>query len=166
MTKNEALQKIEELKKFINSSENNEWVKIGYDLIPKEVFDRYGCKPFEIMRRKMRDQKGKVWNNITFSDAKKEAEKLGHLPTIQEHLVLLDWYKHEKGDKMSIHDKEYLGIEELSYDEEIYLEWVDGPVSFLRGGFWNYGPFAGVEALTLLNGPGTVYNYVGFRCAR
>jgi hypothetical protein len=165
MTKQEALKKIEELKAFV-SQQDDEWVKIGYDLIPKEVFARYGAKPFEMMKRKMRNSDGKVWSNINFSDAKKEAEKLGHLPTVQEQLVLLDWYKHEKGDKTSIHDKEFLGIEELSYDEEVYLEWVDGPVGFIRGGNWTYGAYAGLGTLNLDDTPGTTSYYIGFRCAR
>jgi formylglycine-generating enzyme required for sulfatase activity len=168
LTKNQELEKIEELKKYITECDReNDWVSIGYDKIPKEVFDRYGVKPFEIMRKKMRNDKGEVWNNITFLDAKKEAEKLGyHLPTVQQQLVLLDWYKHEKGNNVSIRDEEFLGIEELSYYEKVYLEWIDGPTSFIRGGNWNSGSNAGVETLNLINTPGSSGYYIGFRCAR
>ena len=116
----------------------------------------------------MRRKDGTVWNDISWYDAKDEAKKLGHrLPSIQEQLVLLDWYKHEKGDKASIHDKEFLGIEELSYDEEVYLEWVDGPIVTTRGCLWIVGGSAGVGSLSLNNTPGrTNYYTLGFRCAR
>jgi hypothetical protein len=61
MNKNEALQKIEELKKYIaKCDENDEWVKIDYNVIPKEVFERYGAKPFEIMKKKMRNSDGEI----------------------------------------------------------------------------------------------------------
>lgn len=168
LTKEEALKKIEELKSYVSGLDgNDEWVKIDYSVIPKEVFDRYGAKPFEIMKRKMRREDGTVWNNISWSDAKAEAKKLGYrLPSIQEQLVLLDWYKQEKGDKASIHDKEFLGIEELSYDGEVYLEWVDGPTVTTRGGDWYTGGIAGVEALDLNITPGITNYYIGFRCAR
>lgn len=73
LTKQEALAKIGELKKYI-SEEETAWVKIDYSVIPKEVFDRYGAKPFEIMKQKMRKEDGKVWNYINFNDAKEEAQ--------------------------------------------------------------------------------------------
>ena len=168
LTKEEAIKKIEELRSYVSGLDtNDDWVKIDYSIIPKEVFDRYGAKPFEIMKRKMRREDGSVWNNISWSDAKAEAKKLGYrLPSIQEQLVLLDWYKHEKGDKASIHDKEFLGIEELSYDEEVYLEWVDGPTVAARGGNWPYGADDGPFTL-LLNWSTSYTTYgVGFRCAR
>ena len=135
--------------------------------LPKEVFDRYGAKPFEIMKRKMRRPDGTVWNVISFNDAKAEAQKLGyHLPSIQEHLVMLDWYLHEKGEKSSIYDKEFMGIEELSCNETVCFEWIDGPTTFIRGGNWNGGSFAGVETRYLSAAPGSAGSRVGFRCAR
>lgn len=168
MNKNEALQKIEELKKYIaKCDENDEWVKIDYSVIPKEVFDKYGAKPFEIMKKKMRNTDGKVWDNIKFEDAKKEAEKLGYrLPKIQEMLVLLDWYKQEKGDNASDHDNEFLGIEELSYDEDVCYEWIDSPVICTRGGNWDNGSDAGSFALDLDWSTGNAGYNVGFRCSR
>ena len=54
MNKQKALEKIEELKKFVEDlDKQQEWVKIDYSVIPKELFDKYGIKPFEIMKRKM-----------------------------------------------------------------------------------------------------------------
>ncbi len=41
-----------------------------------------------------------------------------------------------------------------------------GNYGFVRGGVWNNGTYAGVESLNLNYGPGTVYYYIGFRCAR
>ena len=168
MNKNEALQKIEELKKYIaKCDENDEWVKIDYSVIPKEVFDKYGAKPFEIMKKKMRNTDGEVWNNIGWADSKKEAEKLGYrLPKIQEMLVLLDWYKQEKGDNASDHDNEFLGIEELSYDEDVCYEWIDSPVICTRGGSWGIGSSAGSFALYLNWSTGNAISGVGFRCSR
>lgn len=143
------------------------WVKIGYDQIPKEVFDRYGAKPFQIMRKKMRKPDGEAWTNITWNNAKEEAQKLGyHLPTIQEMLVLLDWYKQKKGDKISYKDTDFLGIEELSDNEQVYYEWIDAPSPCLRGGRWSDGTYAGAFTLNLLWDSGNTDNYVGFRCAR
>ena len=168
LTKEEAIKKIEELKSYVSGlDENDEWVMIDYSVIPKEVFERYGAKPFEIMKRKMRRENGKVWNNISWSDAKAEAKKLGYrLPSIQEQLVLLDWYKQKKRDKASIQDKEFLGIEELSYDEDTYLEWVDGPTTATRGGSWSNGAGGGPFALGLSWGTSSAAVNVGFRCAR
>ena len=144
----------------------DEWVTIGYDQIPKETFDRYGAKPFQIMKRKMKKD-GKVWAKISWTDAKKEAEKLGlRLPHITEMLVLLDAYKKEKGEKASVHDRDFLGIEELSYDEVVNYEFIDGPSVFLRGADWADGSGAGAFALGLDWSTGNTYGYVGFRCAR
>ena len=145
----------------------DEWITIGYDQIPKETFDRYGAKPFRIMRRKMRNDKGEVWSNISWSDAKAEAEKLGlRLLDIPEHLVILDFYVREKGKNASIYDADFLGIEELKYDEKVPYEWVNGPSPFLRGGYWYDGSIAGAGTLGLYFGPSLVINSIGFRCAR
>ena len=167
MNKQEALQKIEELKKFVEEVDKQEdWIKIDYNIIPKEVFDKYGAKPFEIMKRKMKKD-GEVWNNINYFDATKEAEKLGYrLPTIQEMLTLLDWYK-QKNKKVSCYDKSFLGIEELSCDENVYYEWVKvlDDVGALRGGYWD-GSYSGVFALYLYGAPGYSSMFLGFRCAR
>ena len=39
--------------------------------------------------------------------------------------------------------------------------------AFLRGGYWGYGSYAGVFALSLLHSPAGTHDYpVGFRCAR
>jgi formylglycine-generating enzyme required for sulfatase activity len=38
--------------------------------------------------------------------------------------------------------------------------------SFLRGGGWNDGTYAGVESLVLSYAPGSTYSNFGFRCAR
>ena len=169
MNKKEALQKIEELKKFVEEVDKQEdWIKIDYNVIPKEVFDKYGAKPFEIMKRKMRDSDGNVWNNINYFDATKEAEKLGYrLPTIQEMLTLLDWYK-QKNKTVSYHDKDFLGIEELSFDEDVYYEWIKAldDVCFLRGGHWADGSYAGLFSLALYYAPSYSSSYIGFRCAR
>ncbi len=144
----------------------DQWVTIDYSVIPKETFDRYGAKPFQIMKRKMRKD-GNVWNNISWNDAKKEANKLAlRLPHITEILLLLDFYKKERGDKVSIYDKEFLGIEEISYDEGVCYELIDGPAVFLRGGGWAYGSSAGAFALSLSWVTGNTSSSVGFRCAR
>ena len=168
MNKQQALTKIHELDQFVANLDNEQdWVKIDYSKIPREVFEKYGAKPFEIMRTKMRNSGGEVWNNISYTDAKKEAEKLGyHLPSIQQMLVLLDWYKHEKGDNVSCHDKEFLGIEELSYDEDVCYEWIDSPAICSRGSSWGDGSAAGPFALYLGLSTGSAFYNVGFRCAR
>ena len=156
--------KLEKLKK---QRKSQDWITIGYDQIPKEVFDRYGARPFEIMRGKMRKPAGKVWNNISFLDAKKEAEKMGfRLPTIQEMLVLLDVYKQKYPDNASCHHKEFLGIEELSYDEAVNYEFVAGPTVFIRGGTWHNGSSAGAFTLGLAWGTGRPNNDVGFRVSK
>jgi formylglycine-generating enzyme required for sulfatase activity len=162
----EFATKIADIKKEL--SKGQDWVKIDYSIIPKEVFDRYGAKPFEIMKNKMRNDKGNVWNNINYFEAKKECEKLGgHLPTIQEMLVLLEWYK-TKNQEVSCHDKEFLGIEELSYDEDVNYEWIGmlKDVAFLRGGYWSNTSYAGVFTLTLDGAPTSAYTTVGFRACK
>ena len=165
LTKQEALTKIEELRKYISNQEQ-EWVKIDYSIIPKEVFDLYGAKPFEIMKRKM-CKDDTVWNTINFYDAKKEAEKLGYrLPTIQEILTLLHAYKIKYPDNASVYHNEFLGIEELSYSESVCYEWIDAPSAFLRGGNWNDGANGGVFALYVSAAPSSASTTVGFRCAR
>ena len=167
MTKKEALKQIKELEKYIESCDKNEeWVNIDYSVIPKETFEKYGGKPFQIMKCKMR--KGdKVWNNITWFDAKKEAENLGYrLPSIQEMLVLLDAYKEKYPNNADIHHNEFLGIEELSYGESVSYEWIDAPVPVTRGGDWGDGTTAGAFTLYLLWVPSSAYYNVGFRCAR
>ena len=151
----------------IKNDATSNWVSIDYTKIPKETFEKYGCKPFEILERKMRNDKDEVWNNISFTDAKAEAEKLGYrLPSIQEMLVLLDIYKKEYPNSASIYHQEFLGIKELSYDESVYLEWIDAPSPAVRGDDWSYGSAAGAFPLTLYWGTGGTNNYVGFRCAR
>ena len=169
LSKEQALSKIEELKGYINEIENREeWVKIDYSVIPRELFNKYGVEPFEIMKRKMRNDKGEVWNEINYFDAQKECEKLGYrLPNIREMLILLDFYK-QKNKEVSIHNKEFLGIEELSYDEEVYLEWIYclDDCGFVRGGYWGYGSGAGLFALYLSSAPSVTNYRIGFRCAR
>ncbi len=167
MNKQEALNKIEELKKFVAKLEVQDgWVKIDYSVIPKETFEKYGAKPFEIMKRKVRED-GKVVNNIVWDEAKEKAKELGyHLPTIQEMLVLLDAYKKLYPDNADVYHKEFLGIEELSCGEDVFYEWVDAPTPSLRGATWNNGSGAGAFSLTLAWGTGnTAYN-VGFRLSR
>ena len=168
MNKQQALNKIEELKNYINQIDNKEWVKIDYSVVPRELFEKYGIKPFEIMKRKMRNDKGEVWRDINYFDVQEECEKLGYrLPNIQEMLMLLEFYKRENKE-VSTHDKEFLGIEELSYDEEVYFEWIYclDDCGFLRGGGWGSGSDAGLFALDLNNAPSTTDNSFGFRCAR
>lgn len=167
ITREMALQKIEELKNFIEQEEN-EFAKIGYDQIPKELFDKYGCKPFEIMKKKMRNEDGEVWNEINYSDAQKECEKLGcRLPNMREMLLLLEHYKNVK-EEVSYKDKEFLGIEELSYEENVCYEWIYNlkDIAFRRGGYWYNGSNAGVFTLYLDDAPTYVGSGIGFRCAR
>jgi len=160
MTKKEAILKIEELKTFVENcdKQDQEFVTIDYSVIPKDLFDKYGIKPFKIMKRKMRKENGKVFNNINYFDARKKAEKLGYrLPNIREMLMLLEFYK-MKNKTVSKKDKEFLGIEELSYDEDVYLEWIENlsDCAFIRGGTWDNGAYAGAF---------TEYSYtnIGFR---
>jgi len=167
MNKEEALARTEELKNFIKQ-EDNEWVKIDYDIIPKELFDKYGCVPFEIQKRKMRNENGEVWNDINYFDAQKECEKLGYrLPNVREMLVLLEHYKNVN-EEVSHEDKEFLGIEELSYKEDVRYEWIYNlkNVAFRRGGGWSNTSYAGVFALDLDISPSGTYTIIGFRCVR
>jgi len=166
-TKEEALKAISELQEYIKGQEEK-WIKIDYSVISREIFDKYGVKPFEIMERKMRKD-GNVWNNINYFDAVKEAKKLGYsLPTIQQQLVLLDAYKEKYPNDASIYHNEFLGIKELSNDEDVCYEWIycNEYLGFLRGGNWGNGGSAGVGALNLNNGSGRTGTGLGFRCAR
>ncbi len=153
--------------KKLEEKETEEFIIIGYDQIPKEIFKKYGAKPFEIAKRKFRKD-GNVVNNVNYFKARKLAEEVGcRLPKIQEMLVLLDYYK-LKNKKVSCQDKEFLGIEELSYDEDVYYEWVEmaKDLGFVRGGPWGDTAGAGVFALALSALPTTAGNYFGFRCVR
>ena len=162
--------KIKKLEKDLKSlkkelrEENIEWVEINEKNCP--TLSKYGAKPFKIMKRKMRDKDGKVWNNINFFAAKKECEKLGYrLPDIREMLALLEHYKNTQ-EKISEHDKEFLGIKEMSIDEDVYMEWIEGAgCAFLRGGNWYRGARAGLFALYLSPAPSYTGISVGFRCA-
>jgi len=167
-TKEEALKAITDLQEYIKG-QDEEWVTIDYSVIPKETFDKYGAKPFQIMKRKMRNDKGEVWNNINYFDAIKACEEKGYrLPTIQEMLVLLDAYKEKYPNNADINHESFLGIEELAYKEDVYLEWiyVNKYIGATRGGYWYYGSYAGVETLYLNYGPSGTNNNLGFRCAR
>ena len=170
MNKNEALKKIDELKKFVEQCDQNEdFVTIDYSVIPKEKFDKYGVKPFQIAKRKARKENGEVWNDINFYDAKKEAEKMGaRLPQLNEMLLLLDAYKEKYPNDASCDHKEFLGIEELSYQEDVCYEWIDSlsVIPFLRGGPWYNSSDAGAFALALDSSAGSTNLSVGFRCAR
>jgi hypothetical protein len=161
ITKQKALEQIEELKRYISGLDSeDEWIKIGYDQIPKETFDRYGAKPFEIMKRKMRSADGEVWNYINFEDAKKEAKQLGfRLASIQEWLVLMDYMRANNG-------KGLFGIEETSYSDDVCYEWIDGSGGFTRCGNWYRGADVGVESLYLAFTPASANGSIGFRCAR
>ena len=148
----------------MNMKKNNQWVEINYENCP--TLKKHGCKPFKIMKYKMRDSKGEVWNNINFKEAQKETKKLGYrLPDIREILALFDHYVNTRSP-ISVYDKEFLGIEELAYDEDVYLELIEGASqAFLRGGYWPYTSAAGVFALILSGAPSIQYNSLGFRCA-
>jgi hypothetical protein len=169
MDKQEAIAKIEELKTFIENcdKQDQEFVTIDYSVIPKDLFDKYGVKPFKIMKRKMRNTAGQVWNNINYFDARKKAEKLGYrLPNIREMLMLLEFYKF-RNKIISKEDKEFLGIEELSYDEEAHLEWIENlsDCAFVRGGTWPSGAYAGAFTLNLYNASVNSSSCIGFRLA-
>jgi len=170
MNKNEALKKIDELKKFVEQcDQNEEFVTIDYSVIPKEKFEKYGVKPFQVAKKKARREDGTVWNNIDFEDAKKEAEKMGgRLMSLNEIFLLLDAYKEKYLDNASCEHEEFLGIEELSYHEEVCYEWIDSlsVIPFRRGGDWNFGSNAGAFALRLLWSGGSSFSNVGFRCAK
>ncbi len=156
--------RLEKVEKEVNSEKSSDWVEINNENCP--TLSKYGVKPFKIMKKKMRKD-GKVWNDINFTDAQKEAEKLGYrLPDLREILALLEHYRNSN-KSVSIHDKSFLGIEELSYDEDVCYEWVDMMgVGFLRSGVWAYGTDAGVFTLVLYNSaPGYSGYIVGFRCA-
>ena len=168
MNKEEALKKIEELKNFIREDGKNDWVKIDYSVIPEELFKKYGVQPFEIQKRKMRNEKGEVWNNINYFDALKECEKLGcRLPNVREMLMLLEQYNNVNKE-VSYYDKEFLGITELSHKEDVCYEWIFGldRVACLRGGYWDITSGAGVFTLDLDNSPTVTCTSVGFRCVR
>ena len=142
------------------------WVRIDYGVIPKELFEKYGCAPFTIMERKMRDKEGEVWNDISYFDAVKEVKKMGYrLINIREILLLLEHYKNTN-KKVSIYDKEFLGIKELSYNEDVCYEWVGvlPNIAAIRGGCWTNGAGAGVFTLGLGVVPGSSGSGVGFRC--
>ena len=162
-TKIKKLEKeLEALKEQVQK-EDFEWVEITEKNCP--TLSKYGAKPFRIMKRKMRDKYGKVWNNINFYDAKKECEKLGYrLPDIREMLALLEHYKNTNKN-VDKHNKEFLGIEELSVDEDVYVEWVEGAgCAFLRGASWGDTSYAGVVALILDNTPDYSSSHnIGFR---
>ena len=169
MNTTQKIAKLESELKILKAEQNElEFIKIDYKVMPKAFFVKYGIKPFEIMKRKMK-YGDESWNNITFCDAKKETEKLGYrLPDIREMLALLDYYK-QKNKKISENDKEFLGIEELSYEEDIFYEWIEGAgCAFVRGGDWDTNCSAGIFTLTLdLNySPSFLCNTIGFRCAR
>ena len=170
MNKSQALQKIEELKKFVEQCEQNEeFVTIDYSVIPKEKFDKYGVKPFQVAKKKARNEKGEVWNNISFSEAKAEAKKMGgRLLTLNEILLLLDAYKDVHQNDASCYHKEFLGIEELSFNESVCYEWIDSlsVVPFIRGGDWDGGSYAGLFTAYLVWSGGASDYAVGFRCAR
>ena len=155
---------LEALKKELQE-ENIEWVEINEKNCP--TLKKYGAKPFKIMKRKMRDKDGKVWNNINFFDAKKECEKRGYrLPDIREMLALLEYYKNTQ-KKVSVNDEEFLGIEELSLEEDVYIEWIEGAAcAFLRGAYWSHTSHAGVFTLYLSDTPdNSGHDVIGFRCA-
>ena len=165
-TKIKKLEKdLEALKKQVQK-EDFEWVEINEKNCP--TLSKYGAKPFKIMKRKMRDKYGKVWANINFLDAKKECKELGYrLPDIREMLALLEHYKNTQKE-VSVNDKEFLGIEELSVEEDVYMEWIEGvSCAFLRGARWSGASNAGVFTLYLSDTPGSSGSghRLGFRCA-
>ena len=168
MNKQTVLKNLDEIKQYIKEIENEndvEWVDITNENCP--TLKKYGCTPFRMMKKKMRKPgTQEVWNNINFFDAQKEAEKLGYrLPDMRETLALLEQYRATQGE-ISHKDKEFLGIEELSYDEDVNYEWIDcSGVSFLRGGSWVYAANAGAFTAYLVDTPGGRSNSVGFRCA-
>lgn len=164
--KKEALEVKKKIDEYL-ATEDTEWVRIDYSVIPKEVFDMYGVKPFEIMKRKMRKENGNVWNKISWNDAKKEANKLGYrLTTIQELLVLLHVYKEKYPNNASVNHDKFLGIEELAYRHDVCYEWIDAPSPCIRGGGWVTGSSAGAFAVNLNWYSGDSNNNVGFRMCK
>ena len=152
---------------------DTDWATIDYSVIPKETFDKYGAKPFQIMKRKARKKgnvmrkDGEVWNNINYSDAKEVANDLDFsLPTIQQMLTLLAAYKQQHSNDASCYHDEFLGIQELSYSHNVAYEWIEGPGAFIRGGSWLNGSVDGPFALSLNDAPSNTYSYLGFRCSR
>lgn len=165
INKKEIKLHLDEVKRYIQKIEDDtEWVEINYKNCP--TLKKYGCVPFLIMKKKMRKDE-EVWNNINYYDAKKETKRLGYrLLDIREMLALLEQYR--KTTKLpSNKDKEFLGIEELSYDEKVNYEWIDvAGVAAFRGGYWNSGAHAGPFALDLSNAPSDVDASIGFRMAK
>lgn len=156
-------------KDFITLRQKIKFVKINYKKIPKKVFELYNAKPFEIAGVKMRREDGTVWNNISCEDAQKEAQRLGYrLPTINEMLVLLHAYKKKYPTNADARHDEFLGIRELSYKENVWIElftvnpWIAG----LRGGNWSNGSYAGAFTLNLNYSVSGTSDIVGFRCVR
>ena len=168
ITKEEALKKIEELKQYIDNLKEDEFVTIDYSVIEKELFEKYNVKPFKIAKRKMRGDDGEVLCNINYFEAMKEAEKRGgRLPNIREMLLLLEVYK-EQNKEVSCYDKEFLGIEELSYNEDVCFEWIEAldNVGFLRGGYWNYASSAGAFLLYAYHSASYSHSNVGGRLVK
>ena len=165
ITKKEIIKHLDKVKQYLKEIESQEeWVEINDQNCP--TLKNYGVKPFRIMKRKMRKD-GKVWNNINYFDAKKEAEKLGYrLPDVREILALLEQYRKTRKN-YSYKDDEFLGITELSYDNDVCYEWLDiEGVAAIRGGNWNTGAAAGPFTLDLDNAPSYVSTYFGFRMAK
>jgi len=163
ITKKQVRDNLATVRQFIAELENDvEWVEINYDNCP--TLKKYNVKPFRIMKKKMRNSDGKVWNNINFFDAKKEVEKWGYrLPDIREMLALLEQYKTDNKN-INYNNRSYLGIEELSYQEDVAYEWVEGAgCTWTRGGFWTAGAGAGTFALSLNNAPSYTGAGLGFR---
>ena len=167
MNTNQKIKQLEEELKILKAK-NKDLCPNGdpWVIVDIPTLKEYGVKPFQIQKRKMRKD-DKVWNNINFYDAKKEAEKLGYrLPDMREILALLEYYK-QKNKKVSENDEEFLGIEELSYKEDVCYEWVAGAnCAFRRGGGWDNGASAGAFTLALSHSPGLTTTTFGFRCAR
>ena len=147
--------------------DDTKWIRIDYDVIPEELFKKYGVKPFEIMQDKMRKD-GKVWNKITYFEAIKVAKEMGYrLVNIREILLLLEHYKNTNKD-ISSRDKEFLDIKELSYEDSVNYEWIYvlPSVAALRGGSWSGVADAGVFDLSLDDAPSGSSPSIGFRCCK
>jgi len=78
----------------------------------------------------------------------------------------LEAYKDQ--NNVSAYDKEFLGIGELSYKEDVCFEWIEMSknIAFFRGGYWSNGANAGSFALNLDSAPSHSYTSIGFRCCR